>query len=119
MSFKTSQRQRRAVKIRAKSRELRKNRLTVFRSLRHIYAQIIAVDGTVLVSASTKSKEYAAEFKNAAGNKVEAAKRVGALIAKAAKSKNIADIMFDRAGYRYHGRVKALADAARENGLEF
>jgi len=91
-------------------------RLNVYRSSKHMYAQIIDdVKGVTLVAASTKDKEL--DIKN--GGNVEAAKLVGALIAKRAKEKGIEQVVFDRGGYIYHGRVKALAEAAREAGLEF
>lgn len=91
-------------------------RLNVFRSLNHIYAQIIDdVNQTTLVSASSLDKGL--NITN--GGNIEAAKIVGAAIAKAAKEKGINKVVFDRAGYLYHGRVKALAEAAREAGLEF
>lgn len=93
-------------------------RLCVFRSLKHIYAQII--DDTsqhTLVSASTVEPEFRQLGKP--GGNVEAAKFVGALVAKRALEKGITKVVFDRGGYRYHGRVKALADAAREGGLDF
>ncbi len=91
-------------------------RLNVFRSNQNIFAQIIDDGAAVtLVSASSIDKELKLEN----GGNVEAAKQVGALIAKRAKEANITNVTFDRGGYLYHGRVKALADAARENGLEF
>lgn len=90
-------------------------RLNVFRSNKNIYAQIIDdVAGVTLVSASSQEKSF-----EGAGNNVEAAIKVGEAIAKRAAEKNITAIVFDRGGYLYHGRVKALAEAARENGLEF
>lgn len=90
-------------------------RLNVFRSSKHIYAQIIDdVTGTTLVSASTLDKD----LNIASTGNVEAAKAVGASIAKRALEKNISSVVFDRGGYIYHGRVAALAEAARENGLE-
>lgn len=93
-------------------------RLNVFRSSKHIYAQIIDdATGVTLVSASTIDKELSEAVKN--GGNVEAAKKVGELIAKRAKENGINNVVFDRGGYLYHGRVKALADAAREEGLEF
>lgn len=89
-------------------------RLNVFRSNQHIYAQIIDdVAGVTLASASTLDKEVEK------GRKTEQATAVGALIAKRAVEKNITNVVFDRGGYLYHGRVKALAEAARENGLQF
>ena len=93
-------------------------RLCVFRSDKHIYAQVIQDDqGITLVSASTLSPEYR-EMEKPAG-KVEAAKRVGELIARKAKEKGISKVVFDRSGYIYHGRIQALADAARQAGLDF
>lgn len=93
-------------------------RLNVFRSARHIYAQIIDDStGVTLVSASTVLKEVADPLKNT-GN-LEAAKAVGAEIAKKALALNIGTVVFDRNGFLYHGRIKALADSARENGLSF
>ncbi len=90
-------------------------RLAVFRSLRSIYAQVIDDStGQTIVSASSLEKDAGAKGANAA-----AAKAVGALIAKKAKDKGIKQVVFDRGGYLYHGNIKALADAARENGLEF
>jgi len=91
-------------------------RLNVFRSNKHIYAQIIDdMKAVTLVSASTLDKEFDLE---STGN-IEAAKKVGELVAKRALAKGIKKVVFDRGGYLYHGRVKALADAAREAGLEF
>lgn len=93
-------------------------RLNVFRSSRHIYAQVIDdVTGATLVSASTLLPEITSELKYT-GN-VDAAKKVGAEIARRALDKDISTVVFDRSGFLYHGRVKALADAARENGLSF
>jgi len=90
-------------------------RLNVYRSNKNIYAQIIDdVAGHTLVSASTLEKDF-----EGAGNNKDAAAKVGELIAKRALEKNITTVVFDRGGYLYHGRVKALADAARENGLQF
>ena len=89
-------------------------RLDVFRSNAHIYAQVIDdVAGVTLASASSMEKEF-----EGAGNKIEAAKKVGLAVAKAAKAKGIDKVVFDRGGYLYHGRVKALAEGAREGGLE-
>jgi large subunit ribosomal protein L18 len=90
-------------------------RLAVFRSLKSIYAQVIDdASGQTIVSASSLEKDAGAKGANAA-----AAKAVGALIAKKLKDKGITRVVFDRGGYLYHGNIKALADAARENGLEF
>ena len=93
-------------------------RLNIFRSLNHIYAQIIDdVKGVTLVSASSLDKEIRAV--NKAGGNAAGAKSVGAEIAKRAKSKGIETVVYDRGGYNYHGRVKVLAEAAREAGLKF
>ena len=93
-------------------------RLSVFRSSQHIYAQVIddAV-GTTLVSASSREKDLRASLKT--GANVAAAKEVGRLVAERAKAKGVKKVVFDRGGYLFHGRVKALAEAAREGGLEF
>ena len=105
-------------RIRAKmSGTTERPRLNVYRSLNHIYTQVIDDStGTTIASASTVSKK--GEGKTAGGN-VEAAKTVGKLIAERAQEKGIKKVVFDRGGYLYHGRIKALADAAREAGLEF
>ncbi|MGD9786650.1 MAG: 50S ribosomal protein L18 [Sulfuricellaceae bacterium] len=115
---KNQARLRRARKTRAKIAELKVNRLTVFRSNSHIYAQIIDASGSrVLASASTVEKDLKAEIAN--GGNVAAAAAVGKRIAEKAKQAGVEQVAFDRAGYRYHGRIKALAEAARENGLVF
>jgi large subunit ribosomal protein L18 len=116
MSAKNDSRLRRARKARARIRDLGMNRLSVHRTPRHIYAQIIAPAGDrVLASASTLDSDLR---KGATGN-IAAAVEVGKLVAKRAMEAGIAKVAFDRGGYKYHGRVKALADAARETGLEF
>ena len=93
-------------------------RLAVFRSNNHVYAQVIDdVAGKTLVSASTLEKDIKAELKNT--DDIEAASKVGDVVAKRALEKGIKAVVFDRGGYIYHGKVKALADAAREAGLEF
>jgi large subunit ribosomal protein L18 len=93
-------------------------RLTVFRSLNHIYAQIIDdTKGTTLLEASSKSKELVEEIKSSKG-KISKSKLVGKLIAKRAVEKGITTAVFDRSGYQYHGRIKAVADGAREGGLK-
>ncbi|HYK90079.1 MAG TPA: 50S ribosomal protein L18 [Acidobacteriota bacterium] len=93
-------------------------RLCVYRSLNHIYAQIVDdTQGTTMVAASSVEKEVREGLKNA-GN-IQAAKAVGKTVAQRAKAKGIEAVVFDRGGYLYHGRVKALADAARESGLKF
>lgn len=115
---KQSLRSRRAKRTRMKIRELGAKRLCVFKTPRHTYAQVTSSDGSVtLVCASTQDKELRQELKST-GN-VEAAKKVGMLLAKRAVMAGIKKVAFDRSGYPYHGRIKALADAAREVGLEF
>ena len=115
---KKERRQRRAVKTRAQIRSLKVARLTVHRTPRHIYAQVFDGNGDrVLATASTLQKDVAAGLKGT-GN-IEAAKSVGRSIAERAKAAGITRVAFDRAGFQYHGRVKALAEAAREAGLEF
>lgn len=113
---KNQVRKKRHARVRSKiSGTTLKPRLNVYRSNKNIYAQIIDdTQGVTLVSASTMDKG----FENLNGN-VEAAKTIGETIAKKAAEKNIKNVVFDRGGYLYHGRVKALAEAARENGLEF
>ncbi|WP_127532414.1 50S ribosomal protein L18 [Paenibacillus kobensis] len=92
-------------------------RLSVFRSSKHMYAQLIDdINGVTIAAASTMDKELT-EVGN--GGNVEAAKKVGELIAARAKAKGVSEVVFDRGGYLYHGRIQALADAAREAGLEF
>ena len=116
MSVKKTARLRRARRARAKISELRVHRLCVYRSPRHIYAQIIAPTGSeVLVSASTVEKDS----KTGSTGNIEAAGKIGKLIAERAKAAGIERVAFDRSGYAYHGRVKALAEAAREGGLDF
>ena len=96
-----------------------KPRLSVYRSLNHIYTQLVDdTAGKILSSASTLSKEIQSELKNAK-SKVDKSKIVGTLIAKKATEKKIATVVFDRSGYRYHGRVQAVADGARDGGLKF
>lgn len=94
-------------------------RLSVYRSLKHIYVQLVDDDtGKALAAASTKTKAIAGDVQSAEG-KTGAAKRVGMEIARLAKEHNIETAVFDRGGYRFHGRVKAVADGAREGGLKF
>ena len=115
---KKTARIRRATRARAKIRELAAHRLVINRTPRHIYAQLIAPSGSeVLAAASTVDKELAKDLKST-GN-AEAAAIVGKPIAARAKEKGIEKVAFDRSGFKYHGRVKALADAAREAGLQF
>jgi large subunit ribosomal protein L18 len=115
---KKEARLRRARKTRAKIAELKMVRLAVHRSNCHIYAQIFSGCGTqVLAAASTAEADVKKQAPN--GGSVDAAKAVGKLIAERAKAKGIEEVAFDRSGFRYHGRVKALAEAARESGLKF
>jgi len=113
---------RRAVPTRRKIAELRVHRLTVYRSNLHIYANIISPEGDrVLVSASTQEPEVRQQLatESGRGGNVAAATLVGRRVAEKAKAAGIELVAFDRSGFRYHGRVKALADAAREAGLKF
>ncbi|MDR3426708.1 MULTISPECIES: 50S ribosomal protein L18 [Silvimonas] len=115
---KKETRVRRARKTRAKIAELKVVRLSVHRTNSHIYAQIIDETGSkVLVSASSLEKDARGEIKN--GASVDAAVAIGKRIAEKAKAVGILNVAFDRSGFKYHGRVKALADAAREGGLVF
>jgi large subunit ribosomal protein L18 len=115
---KKDRRLRRAVKTRAHIRQLGVARLSVHRTPRHIYAQITEASGAkVLASASTVQEAVSKDLKGT-GN-VEAAKAVGRAIAERAKAAGVTKVAFDRAGFQFHGRVKALAEAAREAGLEF
>src|SRR5687768_2133435 len=115
---KKAQRLRRASRGRAKIRELRVARLSVHRTPQHIYAQVIdATGGQVLAAASTVQEDLRKTLKGT-GN-VDAAKKVGELIATRAKAAGVEVVAFDRSGFKYHGRIKALADAAREHGLKF
>lgn len=116
MSAKKVSRLRRARRARFKMRELGANRLCVHRTPQHIYAQIIAPAGDrVLVSASTLDKD----LRGGKTGNIEAAASVGKLIAERAKAAGVSEVAFDRSGFKYHGRIKALADAAREGGLQF
>ena len=120
MKRKLTNRQRVKLRIQKKvSGTAERPRLAVYRSLNHIYAQLVDDStGNTLISASTLSKEIQNEVKNS-GSKVAKSKVVGSLIAKKAIEKKITNVVFDRGGYRYHGRVKAVADGAREEGLKF
>lgn len=109
---------RRAKRTRLKIRELEVTRLCVYKTPRHMYAQVTTPDGKqTLVAASTLDKEVKGKLKSS-GN-AQAAKEVGKLIAKRALEAGIRSVAFDRSGFAFHGRIKALADAAREVGLEF
>lgn len=114
---RNASRKRRHARVRTKLHgTAERPRLNVYRSNKHIYAQLIDdVNGVTLASASTLDKELSLE----STSNIEAAKKVGELVAKRAKEKGIESVVFDRGGYLYHGRVKALAEAARENGMQF
>lgn len=115
---KKSARLRRARRTRAKIKELGAHRLTVHRTPRHMYAQIIAPNGSEVIAAASTLDAEVKKSAQATGN-ADAAAAVGKMVAARAKEKGITQVAFDRSGFKYHGRVKALADAARENGLEF
>ena len=116
MSDKKTSRLRRARRARAKMRQLGANRLSVHRTSQHIYAQIIAPAGDkVLASASTLDTS----LRSGSTGNIDAAANVGKLIAERAQAAGITEVAFDRSGFKYHGRIKALADAAREGGLQF
>lgn len=116
---KKNARLRRATRSRSKMREVGAYRLCVFRSPRHMYAQVISPDGNrVLASASTVDKACRSGIEGYSGN-TSAAAVIGKIIAERARAAGIERVSFDRSGFKYHGRVKALADAARENGLQF
>ncbi len=118
MIDKKEARLRRSRKTRAKIAELKAVRLSVHRSNCHIYAQVISACGSrVLAAASSLEPGIRQSLPN--GGNIEAARRIGQLIAERAKNVGIDEVAFDRAGFRYHGRIKALADAAREAGLKF
>jgi large subunit ribosomal protein L18 len=120
-SIRRMGRERRRRSIRGKIRgAAARPRLSVFRSLKHTYAQLIDdVDGVTLVSASTLSVDVRKELGNGGHTKTDASRAVGKVLARLALEKGIKQVRFDRGGYLYHGRVQALADAAREGGLEF
>ncbi|MCX7546169.1 50S ribosomal protein L18 [Marinicella sp. S6413] len=118
MHQKNSKRLKKATKTRIKLRQLAVPSLSVHKSNQHIYAQVFSADGlTTLASASTKDKGLIADDKS--GCNIEAAQAVGKAIAEKAKKAGVESVGFDRSGYRYHGKVKALAEAAREAGLKF
>lgn|SRR5690625_2998648 len=116
---KNKSRQKRHLRVRKRiSGTAARPRLNVFRSGKHIYAQLINdVEGVTLTAASTLDKEISEQLST--GGNIEAAQKVGTLIGERAKKAGISSVVFDRGGYLYHGRIKSLADAAREAGLEF
>ncbi|HZO22867.1 MAG TPA: 50S ribosomal protein L18 [Steroidobacteraceae bacterium] len=115
---KKQRRLRRAVKTREHIRQLDVARLTVHRTPRHIYAQVTAADGARVIATASTLQEGVRQGLKGTGN-VEAAKAVGRVIAERTKAAGVGKVAFDRAGFQYHGRIKALAEAAREAGLEF
>jgi large subunit ribosomal protein L18 len=118
MMEKKQSRMKRALKLRSKIKTLSATRLSIHKTPQHMYAQVISNDGaTTLVSAATTQIEIKATLKNT-GN-IEAAALVGKFIAEKALAAGVTEVAFDRSGFKYHGRVKALADAAREAGLKF
>ena len=115
---KKSSRLKRALRLRSKIKKFEVNRLTIHRTSQHIYAQVLSVDGkSTLASASTVQAEVKSGLKNTSN--VNAAIEVGKSIAQKAIAAGVTEVAFDRSGFKYHGRVKALADAAREAGLKF
>jgi large subunit ribosomal protein L18 len=115
---KKQARMKRALKLRCKIKKLKTTRLSIHKTSQHIYAQVISADGaTTLASASTTQAEIRSILKNT-GNVIAAAE-VGKFIAQKAIAAGVSEVAFDRSGFKYHGRVKALADAAREAGLKF
>ncbi len=116
MSEKKVSRLRRARRSRVKISELGVNRLCVSRTNQHIYAQVIAPNGSQVVASASTLDEA---LRTGATGNIEAAAKVGALVAERAKAAGVEEVAFDRSGFKYHGRVKALADAAREGGLKF
>ncbi len=117
MNSKKQSRIRRSRKTRAHIQRLGVNRLSVHRTPRHFYAQLIDGEHKILASASTLDAEVRKEISN--GGNVDAAKAVGTVIAARAKDAKVESVAFDRSGFKYHGRVAAFADAAREAGLKF
>ena len=118
ITTKKERRQRRAVKTREHIKQLTVARLTVHRTPNHIYAQVTDAEGAKVIAAASTVQEKVRAGLKGTGN-VEAAKAVGRAIAERSKAAGVSRVAFDRSGFQYHGRVKALADAAREAGLEF
>jgi large subunit ribosomal protein L18 len=118
ISLKGAERRKARVRRAIKARAFGRHRLSVYRSDKNIYAQIIDdASGRTIAAASTLDKDIKAQVKN--GGTAEAAAAIGKLIAERGKAANVSEVIFDRGGYLFHGRVKALADAAREGGLQF
>lgn len=116
-AYKKKSRLRRCKKLREHVKRLAVPRMSVQRTLQHIYVQVIDTDASVICSANTLEKDIASEIQY--GGNCEAAKKVGTLIAKRCLEKEVKKVAFDRSGFKFHGRIKALADAAREEGMEF
>ncbi|MCE2572270.1 50S ribosomal protein L18 [Motilimonas eburnea] len=114
---KKASRLRRATRTRKKLQELGATRLVIHRTPRHTYAQVISPEAKVIATASTVEKDVASQVKH--GGNVEAAKLIGKLVAERATEKGVSKVSFDRSGFQYHGRIAALAEAAREAGLQF
>ena len=119
MITKLLKRKRRSKKTRVKIKELQAYRLSVHRTPKHMYAQIISPENDTVASASTLQAEIKKSLKNGKSGNIEAAEIVGKVIAQKAKKAKIEVVAFDRSGFMFHGRVKALAEAARKNGLKF
>jgi len=117
MSKKKTSRIRRSVKARAKIKRLGKVRLSIHRTPQHIYAQIVDAEGSNIITAASTVQASVKELVSGHTGNCAAAGIVGKVIAERAKEKGITEVAFDRSGFKYHGRIKALADAARENGL--
>ena len=115
---KKENRLRRARKSRAKMNELKVHRLSIHRTSQHIYAQIIAPGSTIVTSASTLEKSIVDGLEGKTGN-INAAAAVGKAVAEKSIAAGVKEVAFDRSGFKYHGRIKALAEAARESGLKF
>lgn len=115
---KKAARIRRARKIRGKIREIGVHRLCIHRTPRHIYAQVLAPEGTKVIATASSLESQVRQVLKYTGN-IETAKHIGGLIAERATAKGIVQVAFDRSGFKYHGRVQALAQAAREGGLKF
>ncbi len=112
-------RERRAYKVRKKIREDKCVRLSIHRTPQHIYAQVIATDGGKVIASASSLDKVVREASNDAKGKVAIASVVGKVVAERAIAQGVKKVAFDRSGFKYHGRVKALADAAREGGMEF
>ncbi len=117
MFNKKNGRFRRSIKMRLNYRRMSKIRLVVYKTSNHVYAQIISLNGNIIVSCSTLEKDICINLKST-GN-IIAAKLVGKIVAKRAKKKGVVSVVFDRSGYKYHGVIKSLAESARDNGLLF